>query len=98
MQAVEGKPESGEHRSEQPSGLKKKIENSSKTFEKPLDKQKELCYNTKVADNKQRHHNSGELSGMKRKLKKLEKLFKNPLTSEKRCGIIIRLSHKATVR
>ena len=39
MQAVEGKPESGEHRSEQPSGLKKKIENSSKTFEKPLDKQ-----------------------------------------------------------
>ena len=32
---------------------KRKIEKTSKTFEKPLDKRKEMWYNTKVADNKQ---------------------------------------------
>ena len=51
-QAVSEK-RSSNHNSGSPSGLKKKVEKLQKTFEKPLDKQKEMWYNTKVADNKQ---------------------------------------------
>ena len=49
-----GEAQSGEHESGKLRGLKEKIEKTSKTFEKPLDKQKEKCYNTKVAESKQR--------------------------------------------
>ena len=65
-----GKAQSGEHRSGELSGLKKKIEKSSKTFEKPLDKRKEMCYNTKVTDNNSNEHNSDESDGLEKKVEK----------------------------
>ena len=33
----------------EPSGLKKNIEKTSKSFEKPLDKRKRVCYTNEVA-------------------------------------------------
>ena len=66
---------------------------------KGVDKDETVCYNNQAVSEKQ-IANTTQTSRMveKRKLKKLKKLFKTPLTNEKRCAIIIRLSHRATVR
>ena len=58
-----------------------KIEKSWKTFEKPLDKWKEMWYTNRVALRKAKDPE---------KITKIfEKLFKNLLTKRKRCDIIV---------
>ena len=99
MQAVEGKPKTEITDRVSRVVWRKRSKKVRKTFEKPIDKRKEMWYNTKVAENKRQQT---QLLWVKRSRKEswknLKKLFKNPLTNEKRCAIIIRLSHRAAVR
>ena len=66
---------------------------------KGVDKDETVCYNNQAVSEKQIANTTlVSQTVKKRKLKKLKKLFKNLLTNEKRCAIIIRLSHRAAVR
>ena len=81
----------------------KKLKKLSKTFKKPLDKEKGMCYNVKaVAKAGQNTRASDKPKGIEseqtdreKTSKKFEKLFKNLLTNLKRCGIITRSARKA---
>ena len=79
---------------------------TEKTFKKPVDKRKLLCYNmqaVKQQDVNERPRKRRRVESEKYHEKIFEKLFKNLLTNGKRCGIIIgsrktRLSAEGTLQ
>ena len=74
MQALREAPEDGTNEKNAVSGLKKKIEKVRKTFEKPLDKRKRVCYTNQVAV-KATAQTKNVVSGLRKKIEKSSKNF-----------------------